>query len=778
MDSPSLRSQDNKKIRYFHLKPKTEFCQLKLPRNRDILEVFFGLRDKFGELEPKKNIALNIYNQITEIYAKGPFPMKKKDICLKNILKLRDEYKSVTKDIKNYSSDNPSKKISKFKENLDTLCDFSAKNTVEIIMKDTNRSKIQKDEDLKFLEEQKTSWKGRFKSLDKNYTKKCERKFMREQRFVKQKNDTFDTSMKDISSSSSSTNDSSTNSSKNDDTYTTNYFKVQQSRDRSKKRHKSRLSKQAEKKRIMSGLVCGALDRTQTSSRSASELFLSAFCSNGDDIQEMPLSKSSIDRERVKFRKECAAKIKADFVPPKRSIVHFDGKLMSDLSGAYGDRLAIMISGNTEPCKKGFQISGERIADGTGLSQKNEMIRVLKDWKILDNIVGMVFDTCSANTGMFSGAATLLESEINKPLIWLPCRKHILELLLKAAFFDVFGEDMSPVYSDFQEFYNQWDDIKNNIFEGLTISPQWRRKAKKMVDFCNLHLARDKLLRDDYKEIIDLTLVVLGSPPNKFSFKKPGAIHKARWMAPVIYTLKMFLFRHHIDKTESEKKDLERFVKFIVFVYIEHWILCGFASDVTIMDLKLFKDMISWQDYDKSLASAVLKKMERHTWYLNQEFVPLALFSNLITDRQKAKLANMLNQIPSKPREEYDLGHPTELPLPSDKHVALNLELSKLIGNGSMFFFDILGFDREWLNLHVTQWETNESFKEMKDFIKYLKTTNDSAERGVKMISDFANCLTKDDSQRADIIQVVQKHRNFHPDIKKSNFVNIDTYFF
>ena len=101
---------------------------------------------------------------------------------------------------------------------------------------------------------------------------------MREQRFVKQKNDTFDTSMKDISSSSSSTNDSSTNSSKNDDTYTTNYFKVQQSRDRSKKRHKSRLSKQAEKKRIMSGLVCGALDRTQTSSRSASELFLSAFC--------------------------------------------------------------------------------------------------------------------------------------------------------------------------------------------------------------------------------------------------------------------------------------------------------------------------------------------------------------------------------------------------------------------------------------------------------------------------------------------------------------------
>ena len=81
--------------------------------------------------------------------------------------------------------------------------------------------------------------------------------------------------------------------------------------------------------------------------------------------------------------------------------------------------------------------------------------------------------------------------------------------MISDTFFDVFGEDMSPVYSDFQEFYNQWDDIKNNIFEGLTISPQWRRKAKKMVDFCNLHLARDKLLRDDYKEIIGIILNII-----------------------------------------------------------------------------------------------------------------------------------------------------------------------------------------------------------------------------------------------------------------------------
>ena len=38
----------------------------------------------------------------------------------------------------------------------------------------------------------------------------------------------------------------------------------------------------------------------------------------------------------------------------------------------------------------------------------------------------------------------------------------------------------------------------------------------------------------------------------------------------------------------------------------------------------------------------------------------------------------------------------------------------------------------KFLNLHVTEWENNESFREMKDFVKYLKVTNEPAERGIK----------------------------------------------
>ena len=101
-----------------------------------------------------------------------------------------------------------------------------------------------------------------------------------------------------------------------------------------------------------------------------------------------------------------------------------------------------------------------------------------------------------------------------------------------------------------------------------------------------------------------------------------------------------------------------------------------------------------------------------------------------------------------------------------------------LIGPGSMFMFDVLQFDRQFLNLHVNEWENNESFREMKDFVKYLTVTNEPAERGIKLVSDFSNTVTKNNTQRGNIIQVVQAHQKFHSKPRKSNFVNVESNIF
>ena len=62
----------------------------------------------------------------------------------------------------------------------------------------------------------------------------------------------------------------------------------------------------------------------------------------------------------------------------------------------------------------------------------------------------------------------------------------------------------------------------------------------------------------------------------------------------------------------------------------------------------------------------------------------------------------------------------------------------------------------------------NESYKEMEIFVKNILITNDAAERGIKMISDYANSLTKDNQDRENLLQLVEQHRKEYPDQNKA----------
>lgn len=44
---------------------------------------------------------------------------------------------------------------------------------------------------------------------------------------------------------------------------------------------------------------------------------------------------------------------------------------------------------------------------------------------------------------------------------------------------------------------------------------------------------RGQFIRDDYREVAELTLKVLGVEPARSGFLRPGACHHARWMARV-----------------------------------------------------------------------------------------------------------------------------------------------------------------------------------------------------------------------------------------------------
>ena len=222
-----------------------------------------------------------------------------------------------------------------------------------------------------------------------------------------------------------------------------------------------------------------------------------------------------------------------------------------------------------------------KLKRGTGAAVCKCIFDTITEWDLIDQLVAACFDTCSVNTGRINGVLNLLELHINKELLCCACRHHMRELLLKAAFEEVFGASNAPDVSLFKHFRAIWPSIdKTNYqcgFEPEIISPG---TAEDVANFVRMMLSIEQV-RCDYKELLELTLIILGKCETKsprfeepteepelttihldgdlnkpLSFKKPGAVHHARWMAKAIYMLKLHLFRDQVILLESEREKL------------------------------------------------------------------------------------------------------------------------------------------------------------------------------------------------------------------------------
>ena len=146
--------------------------------------------------------------------------------------------------------------------------------------------------------------------------------------------------------------------------------------------------------------------------------------------------------------------------------------------------------------------------------------------------------------------------------------------------------------------------------------------------------------------------------------------------------------------------------------------------------------------------------------YLNQEYCALSLFSSLVSDKDKASLAKKMVAI-KKP--QYGMGCLSPVELPKSLEEGKKFKLQSFVGKGSLFMFDALGFKKSWLRKSPSQWHQIPEYLEMEGFVRNMLCTNDTAERGVKLITDYAKSLTKDDDMRELILQVVEEQRKLCP---------------
>ena len=414
---------------------------------------------------------------------------------------------------------------------------------------------------------------------------------------------------------------------------------------------------------------------------------------SGGKIDNIALSKSTTRRKRKVARREMAADFRRNFTCNPGQI-NFDGKLMVDLYG-FGkvNRLAIVLV--QEDCNKILAIV--KTESSTGKVEAEAVKKALDEWEITEKIIACGFDTTSSNTGVRKGACTLLQELLSRQILWLACRHHILELVVGAAFFELFGDTTSPEVTLFKVLKKSWDTLDLDDLQLPDVPSLYRADTEELLAWINTHLQPENvetLRRGDYKELLELAKLILGGSIERkkgytFHLTRPGADHHARWMAKSIYILKMVLFMHQLPELHWQtKKKIGKMSQFVIFVYIQAWFAAPSLFTAASNDLLLYKRLIKFRLIHKKISIATSTVFLRHPWYLTEESIVFSLFNEDLPMETRNMLASRIGELDSG---DLEIRKPT-LPSFSAKSV-----ITEFVGDRSRLLFDLLGIQTGFL---------------------------------------------------------------------------------
>ena len=327
--------------------------------------------------------------------------------------------------------------------------------------------------------------------------------------------------------------------------------------------------------------MVAALKRCKTTPADASLILSTAVTVGGGNPKSVYLSYSHVHRTLTKQSDKLSQTIKQQWKSPSKILVHWDDKTMSSLDGSKKQkRLPVVASGLEQTKMLGAPVLG-KITPGTyGRQVTDAVIGLLDEWQCKENVFGMVYDTTSSNTGCNTGACITLQRKLAKPLLWVPCRHHIGEVVVNSVWKKLQIEPSnSPGMKLFECFQTFWNKTPN-----LSTTQDLRSMKNPPICFQTFYESAisKKFLRDDYLEVVQLGYLFLGKKINGYHIKRPGPINRARWMWLIIYALKIVIISNKDNKSNINKfvsrsqfQKLEKFVKFCVLLYVPWWVSCS-----------------------------------------------------------------------------------------------------------------------------------------------------------------------------------------------------------
>ena len=521
------------------------------------------------------------------------------------------------------------------------------------------------------------------------------------------------------------------------------------------------------------GPIALTADRLGLSVRERTMMAASVVKSVGVSVYDTNINTASAWRKGKESRLSKSADIKESFEIPNRLVVHWDGKLLKLTGNIQSNRIAVYVTGvNADNVRKLLDVPDS--PDGTGAEEFKVVKELLIDWKIWQQLVGMVFDTTATNTGAEAGACRLLELWRGEPILWLPCRHHIPELHIGYAMKRIFGKSKDPGVALFRRLKADWSnvviliDYTDLCLIDLDILPEWMvMEAASVLDLLIKLQEKKSFPRADYQELLQLAIISLGGHVPNFAFRLPGADHHARWMSKCIYTLKLNLLSKVFKMSEEETRCVKELAVFITIFYVRLWFQSTFAISAARNDLQFMANILRYREQDSALAWIVLESCKRHLWYICPQLIVLALCDEGLPDHQRESIAKALH---TQPRKKIECGKP-KFPVIDWSGDEVKLPpLGSFVSHESWLIFDILKLTgaQDWLLISANLWENFGEYREFKEFASNLPVKNDIAERGIAMVTQFVNKVQSEE-QRSALLQVVEWHREMVKDTKKAS---------
>ncbi|KAG0720400.1 hypothetical protein GWK47_048588 [Chionoecetes opilio] len=294
--------------------------------------------------------------------------------------------------------------------------------------------------------------------------------------------------------------------------------------------------------------------------------------------------------------------------------------------------------------KGSYWSTSDRQLNGT--AQAEASMDLLEAWGLTG--VGhcpCVFKTTARNSGVHRGAAKLLEQQLDRKVFYLACRHHILEVLVGAVWENLFGKVKSPENPWFKPSTTFGQILPQTTLQPPPSTKMVNKKKKECKEILQEILRSEKPPRADYREMAELTLIVLGdTPPRGIHWSRPGAIHQgARWMARNLYSYEDVSCLLSSWSTMKNCCEAGTPQPLLGLFYTPMWMSSTLAADAPGNDLQFMKDMMKFKRTDPEIAQAVLQKLENHKWYLTQEVVPFALFGSRLSDKRSRTFAAKLH---------------------------------------------------------------------------------------------------------------------------------------